>query len=191
MSINGGAGREPCLLLMYIQSFLRPNTDILVVMDYPSVNDVKGLSLEYSNAVTFLRQEFRKAGLSDHVVSYYQIFDEALRGLDLRDEYFVTTKAGKASALESNGIYLKRDIEKELRRLDEVVLAAKPKVVLCMSVLALAWWFGGDSLDAWRGSMLRTAHGFNVVVSSDLYALYKRDELMMAGWQSGHAAEIS
>lgn len=163
---------------MYIQSFLRPNTDILVVMDYPSVNDIKGLSIESSNAVAFLRQEFRKAQI-DATVSYHQIFDEALRGIDLKDEYFVTTKAGKASALESNGIYLDRGIEKELKRLDEVLAICKPKAVLCMSVIALAWWFGGDSLTAWRGSML-SLRGTNVIITSDLYSLYKRDELMMS-----------
>lgn len=163
---------------MYLQSFLRPNTDILVVMDYPSVNDIKGLSIETSNAVSFLRQEFSKAGISA-VVSYHQIFDEALRGIDLKDEYFVTTKAGKATALESNGIYLKKEIQDQLQRLDEVLLLCKPKAVLCMSVIALAWWFGGDSLDAFRGSMM-SLRGINVVVSSDIYALYKRDELMMA-----------
>lgn len=147
-------------------------------MDYPSVNDIKGLSIETSNAVSFLRQEFAKAGISA-VVSYHQIFDQALRGIDLKDEYFITTVAGKKSALESNGIYLDREIEGELRRLDEVLLVCKPKAVLCMSVIALAWWFGGDSLDAFRGSMF-SLRGINVVVSSDIYALYKRDELMMA-----------
>ncbi len=148
-------------------------------MDYPSVNDIKGLSLEYSNAVSFLRQEFAKAGYSDKVISYYQIFDEALRGIDLRDEFFVTTKAGKAKAIHSNGIYLDERLAINLECLDRTLDEVKPKVVLCMSVIALAWWFGGDSLDAWRGSRLRRGEA-NVVVSSDLYALYKRDELMMA-----------
>lgn len=163
---------------MYIQSFLRPNTDILVVMDYPSVNDIKGLSLQDSNAVSFLRDQFRRHNV-EGVVSYHQLFDEALRGIDLVETYVATTKADKKTAIERHGVYLRPEIEGSMLLLDEVVEKTQPKVILCMSVLALAWWFGGVSLDAWRGSMLHNGK-CNVVVSLDIYALYKRDEMYMA-----------
>ena len=164
---------------MYIQSFVRPNSRILVVMDYPSVKDVNGCFLEESNSIRFLSEQMRQIGIDPLECSFYQVMDEAFRGESLSDLFFATTRADKAHSVERQGLYIKDSVVPALHAFEAFLESVNPKVVLCMSVLALGWIAGGASLDAWRGSML-SYRGWNFVVSQDLNSLYKRDELSMS-----------
>lgn len=151
-------------------------------MDYPSVRDAECGDLASSHSIRFLCDEFRKVGIDTSRVSFYQVLDEPLRGADLADEYFATTKADKAHATNYNGIYIKDVVKHDLERLDKFLLDVKPKVILCMSRLLLAYAFGGNSLHSFRGSMMDYLD-MNVVITSDLYALYKDESLSMS-WRA-------
>ena len=135
--------------------------------------------MEDSNAVQFLSDEFRRANINPLSVSFHQMLDEPLRGADVGEVYFATTKKDKATATSYAGVYIKDEVKEQLSFFDNVLEESGAKVVLCMSQLALAYMVGGTSLTSFRGSMM-TYKGRNVVVTSALYSLYKQEELSMS-----------
>lgn len=165
---------------MYIQSYLKNQTDILVIMDYPSFNDLSSETLEHSHCIAFLKRHLGGQGADTNRISFYQFFDYNLSQVE-RDAIEVTTKRNQKEALRLPGGYIKMEFKHFVDKMFAAIAEAKPAVILCMSNTALMALCPSKGLWAWRGSQLWSdVAQCNVLPTYDLFSVYKMQELQMS-----------
>lgn len=170
---------------MYINSCIRPNTRVLVVMDYPSVNDITEGYIRDSHSVAYMSRQLRRLGVEPDQISFHHFLYERLPfGVEEKD-LLVTTIKGKKTAIPVPGGYIHEDYADNIKSLLTAVKSCKPEAILCMSSLALAVLTEADNINSFRGSMLMVSNWeipdpINLVPTYSIYALYKQPELKMA-----------
>lgn len=165
---------------MYVQLYEPSETDVLVIMDYPSVNDVKFGYIGQSHSIPFLRNHLVKQGIQSDRIAYYQMLDDNISFDELK-ACLETTIKGKREGIRVAGGYLKPQYEAPYKDLCAVVLRLKPKVIFCLSELALPCLVEASGLWSWRGSQLWSKDfQCNVLPSYPLFSLYRSQELQIA-----------
>lgn len=165
---------------MFIQSSIKENSDILFIYEYPSVNDSKG-HIADSNAKAYALQRCKKVGVPIYKTSHHCFLDYPL-GTTKVDDFYLTAKKDKASStVVHNGFYFKEELRDSFTKLQDAIDASRPRIIVCMSRLALSYFTNGDSIHAFRGSMLMF-QGTPVLVTYGPLDLYKKTEWHMA-WE--------
>lgn len=159
---------------------MKENSDILFIYEYPSVNDSKG-HIADSNMKAYVLQRCKKVGVPVYKTSHYSMLPYAL-GNGKVDDFYLTTKKDKAtSTTVFNGFYFSNKDAFLFDDLQKAIDEANPKIIVCMSRLALSYFTNGDSIHAFRGSMLMH-NGTPVLVTYGPLDLYKKTEWHMA-WE--------
>jgi hypothetical protein len=160
---------------MFIPSVIKQKSDMLVLFDYPSVNDSKG-HLQDSNMKNYFSQAARKLGLPITNVSYHCVVPYAM-GRGSVEDLFLTKKTDMNSrAYKVGDFYFHQGEAKLFEDLLTVIAETEPKIIICCSKLALILFANASSLDAFRGSMLIYGDTPVLVTYSPL-DLYTRPEL--------------
>lgn len=160
---------------MFIPTVLKQNSDMLVVFEYPSGNDAKGL-LDDSNMKNYFVQQGRKVGLPITNVSYHCMIPHPM-GRTKVEEFILTKKADKNSSnFRVNDYYYHPDNAKLFHDLVASIEATQPKLIVCCSKLALTLFANSEKLDSFRGSMLMY-NDIPVLVTYGPMDLYTRPEL--------------
>lgn len=169
---------------MYINSCIRPNTRVLVVMDYPSVNDITEGYIRDSHSVAFMSRQLKRFGVEPDQISFHHFLWERLPFGTEEKDLLVTTIKGKKTAVPVAGGYIHEDYQANIDSLLASVNGCNPEVILCMSSLALATLADADNVNSFRGSMMRTSNAAitetNIVPTYSIYTVYKQPEVKMA-----------
>lgn len=160
---------------MFIPTLFKPQSDILVIFDYPSVNDSKG-HIQDSNMKRYFAESARKVGVPISNVSYYSVIDYALGRSDI-EEFYITEKKQKTSdKFRVGDFYFQQEEGRFFHGIVDAIKQTNPKIIVCCSKLALILFANSDSLDAFRGSMLMYDN-IPVLVTYSPMDLYTRPEL--------------
>lgn len=163
---------------MFIQSSLKENSDILFIYEYPSVADSKS-TIDDSNMKRYVHQACQRLGIKLHNNSHHSMLPYAL-GRDSIDDFFLTTvKDRNSNCFSVNGNYFANEHKALFDKLVEVIEYTKPRIIVCMSQLALAFLDGGNSIHSFRGSMLYW-NKYPVLVTYGPLSLYKKTEWHLA-----------
>lgn len=163
---------------MFIQSSLKENSDILFIYEYPSVADSKS-TIDDSNMKRYVHQTCQKLGIKIHNNSHYSVLPYAL-GRDSISDFFLTTKRDRSGDVISfNNNYFSACHKPLFDGIEDAIEKTKPRIIVCMSELALAYLDGGSSLHSFRGSMFKYK-GTPVLCTYGPLSLYKKTEWHMA-----------
>jgi len=166
---------------MFINFDVKPNSDILVVMDYPSVNDSKKGTIVDGNAKDYVYKALRSQGIDCSWMSWMTMLPYAIGNAKVED--FLRTKKRDIQMADTlyfshTPFHFQPSMARPFEEFEMILQEANPKYIVCMSSLLLAYMGFGTSIDAWRGSMLQW-RGINVLVTFSPLMLYKSPERHM------------
>lgn len=166
---------------MFINFSTMPQSDYLVVFDYPSVNDAKEGLVTNGRAKDYVYKAMRTQGLNCSRMSWMTILPYPI-GNSKIDEFFRTTKRDiqKSDTVQypHTEFFFQPTMAQPFADFEQRLAEAQPKTIICMSALLLAYMGFGTSIEAWRGSML-VWRGYNVLVTYGPLMLYKSPERHM------------
>lgn len=166
---------------MFINYHIQPQSDYLVVFDYPSVNDAKEGLIQNGRAKDYVYKAMRTQGLNCSRMSWMTILPFPI-GNSKIDEFFRTTKRDiqKPDTVQYDytDFFFQPTMAQPFADFEQRLAEAQPKTIICMSALLLAYMGFGTSVEAWRGSML-VWRGYNVLVTYNPLMLYKSPERHM------------
>lgn len=166
---------------MFINYDLKPQSDFFVVFDYPSVNDSKEGLITNARAKDYVYKAMRKQGLNCSRMSWATLLPYPI-GNSKIEEFFRTKKVDiqKADTVQfpHTEYFFQPSMAAPFEAFEHMLETCKPRTIICMSALLLAYMGFGTSIEAWRGSML-VWRGMNVLVTYSPLMLYKSPERHM------------
>jgi len=164
---------------MYINTHAIQDSDILVVFDYPSISEFENGHIADGNAKSYVYKHLRELGINCSRVSWHSVLSYPLGNSKITDFYRTTkAKIHREDTVHAGGFFFEPSLEKPFADLFDTIRFTNPKVIICMSVLALSAFGFGTSIEAWRGSQLKWST-FNMLVTYSPLALYKSPERHM------------
>lgn len=165
---------------MFINSHVVPDSDIMVIFDYPSVNDAKLGHINDTNAKSYMYKALRMQGINCSRVSWHSVLNYPM-GNNKVEDLFRTTKTAikREDTVNQGGYFFEPSMELPFKHLFDAIREANPKYIVCTSSLALAAMGFGSSIDSWRGSMLEF-EGRMVLPTYGPMFLYKSPERHLA-----------
>lgn len=164
---------------MYINKHIVENCDVFVIFDFPSVSEAESGYILSGNAKQYVYNALRSQGIAANAVSYYSVLSHPLGNQPIKSLYRTTKKDIQLPDTKKYGeVFFGPAMSYAIDALFSAIDDARPRLIICMSVLALnAFGFEG-SLDAWRGSQLKWRQYRLLPMYSPLM-MYKKLELKL------------
>lgn len=164
---------------MYINTHAIADSDILVVFDYPSVNEFERGHITDGSAKSYVYKHLREQGINCSRVSWHSVLSYPLGNSKTEDFYRKTkAKIQRDDTYAVGGFFFEPSMKPAFESLFDTIHFTNPKLILCLSSFALAAFGFGTSIEAWRGSQLMW-NDRKVLVTYSPLNLYKSPERHM------------